>query len=68
MMVVGKHRIKNHMTLEYDFSGIRLLNNSLVPADWHLSVNLVAIDKKSKSMQDAEFNATMAYQKLYFFY
>ena len=65
-MVVGKHRIKNHMTLEYDFSGIRLLNNSLVPADWHLSVNLVAIDKKSKSMQDAEFNATMAYQKLYF--
>ena len=66
MITIGKHRIKNHMTLEYDFSGIRILNSGLIPADWHLSVDLVAIDKKGKSSDDVEFNATLAYQKLFF--
>ncbi len=66
MMIMGKHRIKNHMTLEYDFAGIRILNGSLVPVDWHLTVDLVALDKKNKNKEEAEYKATVAYQKLYF--
>jgi hypothetical protein len=66
MMTVGKHRIKNHMTFEYDFTGIRILGSSLIPVDWHLSVNLVAVDKKSKAREDVEYHATIAYQKLLF--
>lgn len=67
MMTIGRHRVKSHMSMEYDFSGIRILEGSLVPVDWHLSVDLVAIDKKgNKSFEDAELNANIAYQKLYF--
>ena len=67
MMQIGKHRIKNHMSLEYDFAGIRLLNGSLVPVDWHISADLVAMDKKGKlSVEELEYNATVAYQKLFF--
>lgn len=66
MIIVGKHRIKNHMTLEYDFSGIRLMSGNLIPVDWHLSIDLVAVDKKGKSIDEAEYQATVAYQKLFF--
>lgn len=66
MMIVGKHRIKNHMSMEYDFTGIRLLNGTLAPVDWHISVDLVALEKKGKSIDDAEYNASIAYQKLFF--
>jgi len=66
MMSIGKHRIKNHMTLEYDFTGMRLLSGSLVPVDWNLSINLVAVDKKGKSREDIEYRATIAYQKVFF--
>lgn len=65
-MIVGKHRIKNHMSMEYDFTGIRVLGGSLIPVDWHVSIDLVALDKKGKSKEDAEYNATVAYQKLFF--
>ena len=66
MMQIGKHRIKNHMSMEYSFTGIRILSGSLIPVDWHLSINMVALDKKGKGKADAEYNATVAYQKLFF--
>jgi len=67
MMQIGKHRIKNHMSMEYDFTGIRILNGSLIPVDWHISIDLVAMDKKGKlSVEDLEYNATIIYQKLFF--
>ena len=67
MMQIGKHKIKNHMSLEYDFAGIRILNGSLIPVDWHISADLVAMDKKGKlSAEELEYNATVAYQKLFF--
>ena len=65
MMHVGKHRIKGHMSMEYDFTGIRILEGTLIPVDWHISVDLVAMDKKGK-LREAEINATTAYQKLFF--
>ena len=66
MMTIGKQRIKNHMSMEYYFTGIRILSGSLIPVDWHISVDMVAIGKKGKTTEDAEYNATVAYQKLYF--
>lgn len=67
MMQIGKHRIKNHMSMEYSFAGIRILSGSLIPVDWHLSINMVALDKKgNKSREEAEYNSTIAYQKLFF--
>jgi hypothetical protein len=66
MIKKGKHIIKSHMTLEYDFSGIRIQNTVLTPVDWSLHVSLVAGGKKGKSKEDIEINATIAYQKIYF--
>jgi hypothetical protein len=66
MMIVGKHRIKNHMSLEYNFTGIRILSGCLIPVDWHVSVDLVALDRKNKLKDDAELNASITYQKLFF--
>lgn len=65
MMIVGRHRVKNYMSMEYDFTGIRIIESTLMPVDWHVSINLVALDKKGKS-EDAELNANIAYQRLYF--
>lgn len=67
MMTIGKHRIKNHMSMEYDFAGIRILSGALIPVDWHLSIDLVALDKKGKStIEETEYNASLTYQKLFF--
>lgn len=66
MMVVGKNRVKNHMTMEYDFTGIRILDSSLIPVDWHISVDLIALEKKGKSKEISEHDATISYQKLFF--
>ena len=45
MMKVGRHQVRSHMTLEYEFSGIRIHSDELIPVDWKLTVNL--IDRKS---------------------
>lgn len=66
MMIIGKHRIKNHMTMEYDFTGVRILSGCLIPVDWHISVDLAAYEKKGKSVEENEFDATLAYQKVFF--
>ena len=66
MIKKGRHLIKSHMTLEYDFTGIRIQQGSLTPVDWSLKVDLVATGKKGKPKEDIEYNAGIAYQKIYF--
>lgn len=66
MIKRGKHLIKSHMTLEYAFSGIRLQEGSLSPVDWMLKINLVALGNKTKSKDEAEHEAGLAYQKIYY--
>ena len=66
MMVIGKHKVKNHMSMEYTFTGIRILSGSLIPVDWNVSIDMVAVEKKGRSKDDAEYNAVIAYQKLFF--
>ncbi len=66
MMKRGKQVIRSYMTLEYEFTGIRLQEGHLTPVDWKLTVNLIASMKKGKSKADAEYKAGVLYQKLYF--
>jgi hypothetical protein len=66
MIKKGKHLIKSHMTLTYNFTGIRIMDSSLTPVDWELHVDLVATAKAGKSREDLEYNASVAYQKIYF--
>jgi hypothetical protein len=54
------------MTLEYDFSGIRVQEGALTPVDWNLKIDLVALGKKNIPRADAEKEAGLAYQKMYF--
>lgn len=62
----GKQIIKNHMTLDYEYTGIRLQDGFLTPVTWKLDVNLIASEHKSQTKQDVENKAGLAYQKLYF--
>ena len=66
MIKKGRHLIKSHMTLEYDFTGIRIQDGSLTPVDWKLMVDLVATGKKGKSKEDIEYDAGTTFQKIYF--
>jgi hypothetical protein len=66
MMAIGKHRIKNFMTLEYEFTGIRIIDQSLIPVDWSLKINLVAANSKGQTRDEIEANANLTYQKIYF--
>ena len=66
MIKKGRNLIKSHMTLEYDFTGIRIQDGSLTPVDWKLTVDLVAIGKKSKPREEIEYEAGITYQKIYF--
>lgn len=62
----GKHQIKSHMTMEYNFSGIRLQDGMLTPVDWNMQVDLIATGKKGKTEEDVEQDAGIIYQKIYF--
>lgn len=66
MIKRGRHLIKSHMTLEYDFTGIRIQEGSLTPVDWKLTVDLVAIGNKKKPKEEIEYDAGITYQKIYF--
>jgi len=66
MIKRGKHLIKSHMTLEYSFTGIRVQDSALIPVDWTLSVDLVATGKKGKAKDEIEYEASVIYQKIYF--
>ena len=66
MMKRGKQVIRSYMTLEYEFTGIRLQDGFLTPVDWMLTINLIAPIKRSKSKTEAEYKAGVIYQKLYF--
>jgi hypothetical protein len=66
MMTHGKSIIRNYMTMNFQFAGTRLQDGYLTPVDWDLSVNLIVSVKKSKLKEDAEYRASITYQKLYF--
>ena len=66
MMTVGRHQIRSHMTLEYEFSGIRIHGDNLIPVDWKLTVNLIAPQKKKSTREESEYIAGLTYQRLYF--
>jgi hypothetical protein len=66
MMKRGKHIIRNYMTLDYEFSGIRIQDAFMSSVDWRLTVNLTAPEKKSRSKEEAESRANTAFQKIYF--
>ena len=66
MMKSGKHFIRSHMTLGYNFSGIRLQDNLLIPVDWEINIDLVVVDKKNKTYEEIEYHAGIIFQKVYF--
>lgn len=66
MIKRGRHTIKSHMTLEYEFTGIRIQDGYLTPVDWELKVDLIASGKKGKKAELIEHDAGITYQKLYF--
>ena len=66
MIKNGKTRIKSHMTMEYNFSGIRLQSGTLTPVDWNVTVDLLAVCKKGSSKEEVEYSASVTYQRIYF--
>jgi len=54
------------MTLEYNFTGIRIQESVLTPVDWKLTIDLVATGKKGKTKDEVEYEAGITYQKIYF--
>lgn len=66
MMKRGKYVIRNYMTLNFEFAGIRIQEGFLSPVDWKLSVNLIVSAKKDKDKKSIEHRASVVYQKLNF--
>lgn len=66
MIKRGRQAIKSHMTLEYEFSGIRIQDSVLTPVMWKLSVDLVATGPKGKTKEEIEHEAGITYQRVYF--
>lgn len=66
MIKRGRHVFKNHMTLEYKFTGIRIQDSSLTPVNWQLAINIVALEKKGQTKEEIEFNASLSFQKIYY--
>jgi len=62
----NKHLITNHMSMEYNFTGIRIQNGSLTPVDWAMSIDLIAQEKKGKTKDETEYDAGVIYQKILF--
>lgn len=54
------------MSLDYEFMGIRLLGGSFMPVKWNITADIAAPDKKSRPREENEYNATLTYQKLFF--
>lgn len=66
MLKRGKQIVRSYMTMSYQFSGIRLQEGHLAPVDWSLSINLVASVKNIKAKADAEYKASIIFQRIYF--
>lgn len=66
MIKKGRAAIKNHMTMEYRFSGIRIQDGALTPVDWEMTVDLLAAGPKTKTKEEIEYSASIAYQRVYF--
>ncbi len=66
MIKRGKHFIKSFMTLDYEFTGIRIQEGYLSPVDWTIKIDLIAPEKKGRTPEESEYNASVAFQKIYF--
>jgi len=67
MKKVNKNDIKSFMTLNYEFSGTRVMEKYLISAEWTLKVNLVAVDFGSKkTVKEMQAASSIAYQKIHF--
>lgn len=66
MVRQGKKVIRNYMTLEYEFTGIRIQDGYLTPVDWNLTANLLVLAKNNILNEDIEYKASVAFQKLYY--
>ena len=66
-MIVGKQRVNSFMTLDYEFMGTRLMDGSITPVQWTISMDMVVPEKKTGNKVDNEYNATVAFQKISFF-
>lgn len=62
----SKSVVKNFMTLDFDFTGIRIQEGYLTPVDWSLSVDLFALEKGTQSKDEVESAAAFVFQKIYF--
>lgn len=62
----GKSVNKNYMTLEFAFTGIRIIDGHLAPVDWLLQINMAAFVGRGKSREHVELAANVAYQKIYY--
>jgi|AntAceMinimDraft_11_1070367.scaffolds.fasta_scaffold51709_2 hypothetical protein len=67
MIKIGKTFVRNYMTLDFEFTGVRIQDTTLTSVDWYLSINLVAASHNGdKQRVEKERNASIAYQRLYF--
>ena len=66
MITIGKHRIRSFMTLEYSFSGIRVIEIDLIPVQWTLTIDLAPSQKKRKNLEEIARKAELTYQRIYF--
>lgn len=65
-MRINNSEVKNYMTLKFAFNGIRIIDNSLDPVEWELSVNMVGVDVLEASQERIQELGSMAYQKVYY--
>jgi len=65
MIKHGKNIIRNYMTMNFEFGGIRIQDGFMTAVDWELSVNLI-VAQRAKSREDVEYRAGVMYQKLWF--
>ena len=66
MINVGKYKIRNYMTMEYSFCGIRLHESFLTPVTWNLSTNIIIAQHGNVNRKEIEAQASLYYQKIYF--
>lgn len=66
-MKIGKELVRSHMTINYEFPGIRVLDNGLQPTTWQLDMDVVAMEiGPDATAEKMQANGTMAFQKIFF--
>lgn len=69
MIKHGKMNLRNFMTMDYAFTGVRLQDGFMTPVRWDMSVDLVAYGKKGSTPEELKQIgdlATYTYKKIYY--